>query len=76
MRGVGCNRFHTYIAYEEARAVDTNASIGGIMDAAACVPVEKIPHGRKSRYDRTSQHDGHNFDFHLFDDFLIVGGAR
>lgn len=37
--------------------VDTSASIGGVtkLRAAACVPVEKIPHGRKSRYDGTLQ---------------------
>lgn len=44
---------YTYIE----RLVDTSASIGGVtkLQAAACVPVEKIPHGRKSRYDGISQ---------------------
>lgn len=56
--------FALYTQYMIVRAyvrpclvVDTSASIGGVtkLQTAACVPVEKIPHGRKSRYDGISQ---------------------
>lgn len=42
------------------RSLHTGASIRGVMKLllAACVPVEKIPHGRKSRYDGISQRPG------------------